>query len=108
MTMRHYTRKRIVSAIYFITVVATFAALWQIVRFCQGHVDAPGLDTIISITNHMLGAELNLVTNEFLSKAIYYFVGIWIWLAIAVIALVSGTSLTRITETYFPQKIGHQ
>lgn len=101
-------RTKAAAAIRWLTYGATLVALWQAVRFCQGHVGAPLIDQLSVMA---FGQPSALKTPSdfaamgsffaWCNNVLYYLGGVGIWLFAGVIIKASGWTFERIVEVGF-------
>lgn len=105
-------RAKTARVINFLGFIATLFVAWQAVRFCQGHIGAPGVD---QLTAMLIGtAEPPAVAdtaNGFewasagLFRVYYYLAGIAVWLILGVIVSGLFESTARIVEVGLHQYV---
>lgn len=101
-------RTKTAVAIRWLSNGATLVVMWQVVRFCQGNVDAPLIDLLSAMT---FGQPPSLKTpGDFVvmgsffawcNNVMYYAGGVGFWLFAAVLVKASGWTFARIVEIGF-------
>lgn len=106
--------KRLARVIYIASYAAALAVAWQAVRFCQGHIGAPGVDQFFALLQGIFGTQATadevasslgglVVFFGWINKALYYLGGIFVWLMFAQVVRSAGWTLGRIVEVGFDQ-----
>lgn len=103
-------RAKIARVINFLGVIATLFVAWQAVRFCQGHIGAPGIDQLTAMLYGTAGPPAVADTangvewaSAGLFRVYYYLAGIAVWLILGVIVSGLLESTARIVEVGFHQ-----
>lgn len=88
-----------------VTFVTVLVILWQIVRFCQGKIGAPGIDLVLTgysqvLTEWFPAKPSNPLhgLSEWCWRVMHYVFGIAIWMFIAISCARCGAMFARITE----------
>lgn len=95
--------------VYVVRRLITLALMWQVVRFCQGHIGAPGLDQYLLVINEIRepaqaeSDSLAALWRYWSGVFMYYFIGIGFWAVTIVIVDLVVYAVGRILEVGFVQ-----